>query len=95
MSKNQEVEFNPVKETVGGKQAEKVIWSTNIINVALKAIEVNCPCALKISVQMTLPDLSLMTSSYVAAPLTAGHATSAVVSAGVTFKSAVSVFLAL
>ena len=43
MSKNQEVEFNPVKETVGGKQAEKVIWSTNIINVALKAIEEGKP----------------------------------------------------
>lgn len=43
MSKNQEVEFNPVKETVGGKQAEKVIWSTNIINIALKAIEEGKP----------------------------------------------------
>ena len=43
MSKNQEVEFNPVKETVGGKQAEKVIWSTNVINIALKAIEEGKP----------------------------------------------------
>ena len=47
MSKNQEVEFNPVKETVGGKQAERVIWSTNVINVALRAIEEGKP--LKVS----------------------------------------------
>ena len=31
MSKNQEVEFNPVKETVGGKQAEKVILKKKLM----------------------------------------------------------------
>ena len=43
MSKVQEAEFNPVKEMVGGKQAERVIWSTNIINIALEAIEQGKP----------------------------------------------------
>jgi len=40
-------EFNPVKEIVGGKEAEKVIWSTNIINKALDAIQQGKP--LKVS----------------------------------------------
>lgn len=43
MAQSKEVDFNPIKETVGGKQAERVIWSTNIINVALEAIEQGKP----------------------------------------------------
>ena len=43
MSKSKETEFNPIKEMVGGKQAERVIWSTNIINIALQAIEEGKP----------------------------------------------------
>lgn len=43
MAKSTEAEFNPIKETVGGKQAEKVIWSTHVINVALEAIEQGKP----------------------------------------------------
>jgi len=43
MSKVKEADFNPVKEMVGGKQAERVIWSTNIINIALEAIEQGKP----------------------------------------------------
>ena len=43
MAKANEVEFNPIKEMVGGKQAERVIWSTNIINIALQAIEEGKP----------------------------------------------------
>lgn len=43
MSKNKETDFNPVKDMVGGKQAERVIWSTNIINIALEAIEQGKP----------------------------------------------------
>ena len=39
MGKSTEVDFNPVKEMSGGKQAERVVWTTNIINVALQAIE--------------------------------------------------------
>ena len=38
-----EIEFDPIKHTVNGKQAERVIWSTNIINVALQAIEEGKP----------------------------------------------------
>ena len=43
MPKSKETEFNPIKEMVGGKQAERVIWSTNIINIALQAIEEGKP----------------------------------------------------
>lgn len=39
MSKNNDTEFNPVKEEVGGKKAQKVIWTTKIINIALNAIQ--------------------------------------------------------
>ena len=41
-----------------------------------------------------LPFLPFITSSQVAAPVTTGHATSAVVSEGVTFISSVSMLLA-
>lgn len=43
MSKSTENDFNPIKETVGGKKAERVVWSTNIINIALEAIEQGKP----------------------------------------------------
>lgn len=43
MAKNQETEFNPVKDTVGGKAAERVIWSTKVIEVALEALEQGKP----------------------------------------------------
>lgn len=43
MAKNQETEFNPVKEMVGGKAAEKVVWSTKVIEVALQALEQGKP----------------------------------------------------
>lgn len=36
-------EFNPVKEVVSGKQAERIVWTTHIINVALQAIEEGKP----------------------------------------------------
>ena len=29
MAKSKETDFNPIKEMVGGKQAERVIWSTS------------------------------------------------------------------
>lgn len=47
MSKNNEVEFNPVKEEVGGKKAERVVWTTKIIEIALRAIQQGKP--LKVS----------------------------------------------
>ena len=31
--------FNPVKEEIGGKKARSVIWSTESINIAIKALE--------------------------------------------------------
>lgn len=43
MPKSVENDFNPIKETVGGKKAERVVWSTNIINIALEAIEQGKP----------------------------------------------------
>lgn len=43
MAKSKDTEFNPVKEMVGGKAAEKVVWSTKVINVALEAIEQGKP----------------------------------------------------
>lgn len=36
-------EFNPVKEQVGGKAAEKVIWSTYSLNAAVKALKQGLP----------------------------------------------------
>lgn len=36
-------EYNPVKETVGGKEAEKVIWSTKSLNIAVDAIKKGLP----------------------------------------------------
>lgn len=43
--KNQDFtyEYNPVKETVGGKQAEKVVWSTISLNKAIEAIKQGLP----------------------------------------------------
>ena len=38
-----EYEYNPVKETVGGKQAEKVIWSTRSLVMALDAMKKGLP----------------------------------------------------
>ena len=43
MNHNEEKDFNPIKEMTGGKRAEKVIWSTKVINVALQAIEEGKP----------------------------------------------------
>jgi len=42
-SKENESEFNPVKELVGNKKAERVIWSTSVINKALTAIQEGKP----------------------------------------------------
>lgn len=36
-------EFNPVKEQIGGKAAERVIWSTYSLNAAVKAIKQGLP----------------------------------------------------
>ena len=36
-------EFNPVKEQVGGKAAERVIWSTYSLNAAVKALKQGLP----------------------------------------------------
>lgn len=36
-------EFNPVKEQIGGKAAEKVIWSTYSLNAAVKALKQGLP----------------------------------------------------
>lgn len=36
-------EFNPVKEQVGGKAAEKVIWSTYSLNAAVDALKKGLP----------------------------------------------------
>ena len=37
------VEFNPVKETINGKQAEQYIWTTNIIDKCVEAIKQGKP----------------------------------------------------
>ena len=42
MAKEQ-VDFNPVKEQVGGKAAERVIWSTNSLNAAVDALKKGLP----------------------------------------------------
>lgn len=39
----EEYEYNPVKEQVGGKEAERVIWSSSVINKALEAITKGLP----------------------------------------------------
>lgn len=36
--RDEEYEFNPVKEQIGGKEAERVIWTTSVINKAIDAI---------------------------------------------------------
>ena len=36
-------EFNPVKEQIGGKAAERVIWSTYSLNAAVKALKQGLP----------------------------------------------------
>ena len=45
MSKDKEFEYeyNPIKEQVGGKAAERVIWSTAVINKALDGIQQGQP----------------------------------------------------
>lgn len=43
MNKEFEYEFNPIKDQVGGKEAEKVIWSTAVINKALEGIQQGQP----------------------------------------------------
>ena len=45
MSKDKEFEYeyNPIKEQVGGKAAEKVIWSTSVIQKALEGIQSGQP----------------------------------------------------
>ena len=42
MAKEQ-VDFNPVKEQIGGKAAERVIWSTNSLNAAVEALRKGLP----------------------------------------------------
>ena len=42
MAKEQ-VDFNPVKEQVGGKAAERVIWSTNSLNASVDALKKGLP----------------------------------------------------
>ena len=43
MAKEFEYEYNPIKEQINGKEAEKVIWSTNVINKALEGIQQGQP----------------------------------------------------
>ena len=45
MSKDKEFEYeyNPIKEQINGKAAEKVIWSTAVINKALEGIQQGQP----------------------------------------------------
>ena len=42
-SKEFEYEYNPIKEQINGKEAEKVIWSTAVINKALEGIQAGQP----------------------------------------------------
>lgn len=39
----EEYEYNPVKEQIGGKEAERVVWSSSVINKALEAITKGLP----------------------------------------------------
>ena len=43
MAKEKEFEFDPIKNVIGGKAAEKVIWSTAVINKALEGIQQGQP----------------------------------------------------
>lgn len=43
MAKEFEYEYNPIKEQVGGKAAEKVVWSTSVILKALEGIQQGQP----------------------------------------------------
>lgn len=44
MSKiDEEYEYNPIKEQVGGKEAEKVIWTTAVFNKAIDAMAKGMP----------------------------------------------------
>jgi hypothetical protein len=43
MAKEFEYEYNPIKEQVGGKAADKVIWSTSVILKALEGIQQGQP----------------------------------------------------
>lgn len=40
---DEEYEYNPVKEQVGGKEAERVVWTTSVINKAIDAITKGMP----------------------------------------------------
>ena len=40
---DEEYEYNPVKEQIGGKEAERVIWTTSVLNKALEAIKKGQP----------------------------------------------------
>lgn len=40
---DKEKEFNPIKETVGGKAAERVVWSTYSLNAAVDALKKGLP----------------------------------------------------
>lgn len=40
---NKDNEFNPIKEQIGGKSAERVIWSTYSINKAVEALKKGLP----------------------------------------------------
>lgn len=42
-SKKDIPEFNPVKETINGKKVEQAIWTTNVINKALEALQQGKP----------------------------------------------------
>ena len=41
--KNENFEFDPIKQTINGKEADKDIWSTNVINKALEGIQQGQP----------------------------------------------------
>lgn len=43
MKNNDNINYNPVKETVGGKEAEKVVWSTKSIEMAVDGIKKGLP----------------------------------------------------
>ena len=43
MAGTEEREFNPIKEQIGGKKAEKVVWSSNVINYAIDGIKKGLP----------------------------------------------------
>jgi len=43
MAKEKEFEYDPIKQTTNGKEAEKVIWSTSVIQKALEGIQQGQP----------------------------------------------------